>query len=142
MAKIYAGLLAGYGALPVIPPEAGQGVNAYVRVFRQVITLAAQPTTDTQVIARVPNGYLVLGHRVVSSVSLGASTIAIGTVATPAKYKAAAVFTAVDTPTDYLLASIAGGVPLTADEEQILTVGVAALPGAGTLVIYTYASKP
>jgi len=142
MAKIYAGLLSGLGALPIIPPEAGQGVNAPIRIHRQVITLASQPTTDTQLIARVPNGHLVLGHRVVSSVSLGTSQIAIGTVATPAKYKAAAVFTAVDTPTDYLLASIAGGVPLTADEEQILTVSVAALPASGTLVIYTYTSKP
>jgi len=135
-------LLSGLGALPVAPPEAGQGVNAGVRVFRNVITLAAQPTTDTQLLARIPNGYLPLAIMLVSSVTLGTSTIAIGNATTPAKYKAAATFTTPDVPTLFMLTSAADDAPLTVDEEVLMTVAVAALPGAGTFVSYIFASKP
>lgn len=142
MAKIYAGLLAGLGALPIQLPEAGQGVNTFVHVHRNVITLASQPTTDTQLLARLPAGTLPLAIMILSSVSLGSSTIAIGNATTPAKYKAAATFTAVDTPTLFMLTTAGDDAPLTVDEEVLMTVAAAALPASGILVTYIFTGKP
>lgn len=142
MAKIYAGLLAGLGQLPIQPPEAGQGINSKVHVHRQVIVLASQPTTDTQVLARIPAGHVILGGEFITDTSLGSSTIAVGTVATPALLKAAATFTATDTPTKYGKAGALDDVPLTADTEIIMTVAAAALPASGNLVSLIYTAKP
>lgn len=142
MAKIYAGLLAGLGQLPIQLPEAGQGINSSLRVHRNVINLASQPTTDTQLLARIPNGQLPIAILITSSVSLGSSTIAIGNATTPAKYKAAGTFTAVDTPTLFMLTSAADDAPLTADEEVLLTVAAAALPASGILVTHIITAKP
>lgn len=142
MAKVYPGLLAGLSALPVVPPEAGQGVNSNVKVHKNVIALASQPTTDTQVIARVPAGHVVLGVELNTDTSLGSSTVAIGNATTPAKYKAAGTFTATDTPTRFMKASADILGPLTADEEIIITVAAAALPASGNLITKVFTSKP
>ena len=64
--------------------------------------------------------------------SLGTSTVAIGIAGTPGKYRTAAVFTAANTPTLFGNAA-AIGEPLAADEEVIITIATANLPGAGTL---------
>lgn len=142
MAKIYAGLLAGLGQLPIVPPEAGQGVNSFVHVHRQVINYASQPTTDTPVIARIPAGHVVLGVELTADTSSGSATIAIGNATTPAKYKAAAAFTTTDTPTMFMKASAADDAPLTADEEVLITIAAAALPSSGILVTKVYTAKP
>ncbi len=94
-------------------------------------------TADTILLARVPPGHRFIGGRLTASISMGTSTLAIGTAATPGKYRAAAVFTAVDTPTDFGLASAMAAAESTADEDIILTVGVASLPttAGGLLVI-------
>lgn len=141
MAKTFLGLLAGWGALPVAPPEAGQGVNSFVHVHRQVINMAAQPDTDTPLLARIPAGHVVLGGELITTATLGATTIAIGTVAVPAKYKAAAVLTATDTPTPFGKAAALAEGPLAVDTDIVLTQ-VGALPGAGQLVSLIYTSKP
>lgn len=142
MAKIYAGLLAGLGQLPVQPPEAGQGINSKLHVFRNVITMASQPTTDTQLLARIPAGYVVHGGELITDTSLGSATIAVGTAASAAKYKAAAALTATDTVTAYGKAAALAEGPLTTDTEILATIGTAALPSSGTLVSLIYASKP
>lgn len=85
------------------------------------------------VLAWVPPGSRFIGGELLSSVSLGSSTIAIGTAATPAKYRNAATFTAANAPTKFGNASAAGDA-LAAGEEIILTIAAAALPGAGKLV--------
>jgi len=82
MAKIYAGLLAGLGQLPIQLPEAGQGINAKEHVFRNVITMASQPTTDTQVLARIPAGHVVTGITFITSATLGTAQNACGPVGT------------------------------------------------------------
>lgn len=142
MAKIYAGLLAGLGLLPVQPPEAGQGVNANVKVHTQVITLASQPTTDTLVVAKIPAGQKFLYGMLNTDTSLGSATIAIGTAAAAGKYRAAAVFTATNTPTLFGVEAAADDAPLTADEEVIITIAAAALPASGGLVVSMFCSSP
>lgn len=142
MAKIFAGLLSGLGQLPIQPPEAGQGINAKEHVFRNVITMASQPTTDTQLLARIPAGHVVTGITFITSATLGSAQIAVGIAGDAAKYKAAAVLTAVDTPTDYGKAAALAEGPLTVDTEVLMTVSAAALPAAGTLVSLIRTTKP
>ena len=110
----------------------GAHQGARVRVWRETITLATQPTADQIIIAdNVPLGSTFLFGVLTTTVSLGTSTIAIGTIASTGKYRAAAVFTSTDTPT--LFGVTAGQAPLTAAETVQITIATAALPASGTL---------
>lgn len=140
-------------ALGDVPPNnigAEPGVGDRVRVFRSTIHLD-QPylntsatgfgtqilTTDTVFLNRIPAGMRFLYGVLTSSVSLGTSTLAIGIAGTTGLYRAAATFTAVDTPTMFGTA-IAGmaAAPLAADQLVILTPAVANLPNtAGARLI-------
>lgn len=89
---------------------------------------------DRLFLGRVPAGSRVSKIFITTDTSLGTSTIAIGTTATPAKYVAARVFT---TPTDAPTpigprASTLDDGLLAADEDLWLTVAVATIV-AGTL---------
>lgn len=125
--------------------EVGHLVNGRVRCIRASLALGTQSANsgDTIGIGRRPKGSRYGGHRITSSVSLATSTIAIGAVGSAAKYRAGAVFTAVDTPTEVAIAARLADDPLTDDEEMIVTVAVANLPTtAGAFVVfetyYTY----
>lgn len=142
MAQTFSNELAPTQTSPAGVPSATQGYGARIHRYRASITLAAQASADTVVLANIPAGQCFVRGDVVSSVSLGTATISVGNATTPAKYKAAAVFTAVDTPTPFGPATAIAGAPSTAQEQVILTVGTAALPGAGTLVVDLYFSGP
>jgi hypothetical protein len=118
-------------ASPVDYPEVAD-VGGRLRVFNEKITLAGQATTDTIAVARLPKGARVLYGVLTTDTSLGSSTIAIGVAGSTGKYRTAATFTATNTPTPFGNAA-AVGEPLAADEEVIITIGAASLPGAGTL---------
>ena len=94
-------------------------------------------TVDTILLARVPPGHRFIGGRLTASISMGTSTLAIGTAAATGKYRTAATFTATDTPTYFGNAAAMAAAESTADEDIILTVGVASLPitAGGLLVI-------
>lgn len=123
-----------------------QGGN--IRVYREIINLggagAPYTTADTIVVAYPGAGETFLKGVVTSSVTLGTSTIAIGTSASSGKYRAAATFTAPDTPTLFGVAANQLGVggaqaaKLLAPEEIIITIGVASLPSSGTLIVDLY----
>lgn len=140
MAVFYAAEAAGY--LNTVPPSLPDGAvhGGRMRVYRATITLATQTTSDTIVLARLHRGQRVCYGILTSSVSLGTSTIAIGITGTTGKYRAAATFTAVDTPTLFgPAASVADDAPITADFEDVfITIGVASLPASGTLVVDLY----
>lgn len=109
-----------------------------VRAFVETVPLAAQANGDTIEVARIPKGAIVLGHIFIASATLGGTaTVALGIPGTPAKYRAAAIFTTVDTPVLIGLANNVAGAPLAAEEIHIITVGAAALPGSGTLRVIT-----
>lgn len=126
-----------------IPPNnvgAEPGVGDRVRCYRSTIHLdapyingstnAAQIlTTDTVFLGRVPAGMRFLYGMLTTSITLGSSQIAIGIAGTPALYRAAAVLTAVDTPTLFGTA-IASQAPtaMAADQLIILTPSAANLP--------------
>lgn len=138
MATLYSAEMTGVDSIPASKPAAPNSYFARVKRFRATITLASQATTDTVVLADIPAGMVFAGGEITSSVSLGSSTIAVGTSASTAKYKAAATFTATDTPTPFGKASALAMDPLASPERIILTIAAAALPSSGTLVIDLY----
>jgi hypothetical protein len=117
---------------------------ANVRRLRGTFTLGTQTTSDTLVIGDLPAGATFAYGILTTSVSLATSTIAIGITGTTGKYRAAAVFTAVDTPTMFGPATQVGAVDpaLTNSENVFVTIAVASLPASGTLVVDLYYSYP
>lgn len=118
----------------------GGNHNAEVRRWRATITLASQASGDTITLAQIPAGSTFAYGVITSTVTLGTATVAIGKSGTPAKYKTAAVFTAVETPTLFGLTTAMDDDALTAAETVILTIGTAALPASGVLVVDLYFS--
>lgn len=112
-----------------------------VRINTEVFTLATDVAAAYDVGAVIPIGAEILGIRLMSSVSLGSSTIALGIAGTAAKYRAAATFTSVDTWVEAGSAAVLG-VPLTAAEQLILTVAAASLPASGRLLIEVFYVDP
>lgn len=110
----------------------GAHQGARVRVYRETITLATQTTSDTIIIAdNVPPGYTFMYGLLATTVTLGSATVAIGITGTTGKYRAAAVFTTVDTPV--LFGVTAAQAPLAAAETIFITIATASLPASGTL---------
>jgi len=119
----------------------GSAVGGRMRREQATIDLASQATTDTIVIASVPKGQAFAYGVLNSSVTLGAATIAVGITGATGKYRAAAVFTAVSTPTLFgVNAALGDGAELAAAEEIFITIATAALPASGRLVVDLYFS--
>lgn len=130
----------------------GSVVGGRMRRYRAIVTLAAQVAGTVDLGLRIPPGH-VFAHGVLNTdTSLGTSTIAIGISGSTAKYKAAATFTATNTPTLFganaavaataHTSSEVGSSPLGegTNEDIIMTVAVATLPASGTLVVDMYFS--
>lgn len=123
------------GTLPQAQPD-GALVGAKLRRIRASFALAGQASGDTLEIGVLPIGAAFAGIRITSGASLGTATIAVGNATNAAKYKAAAAFTAVDTPTTYGKASALDDAPSTDPETVIATIGTAALPGTGEPLVF------
>jgi hypothetical protein len=106
-----------------------------LRVANAVFNCATDVVGSYTAPIRLPRGARVLFLVLNASATMGASaTLAIGIAGTTGKYRAAATFTAANTPTLVgLNATVAE--PLTAEEQILLTVAVASLPASGRLVI-------
>jgi hypothetical protein len=141
MAKQYGNYTAPRGQTPVGQID-GSSQGGHVRVYREQITLASGvgTTADTIVVAYPSKGEQFLFGVLTSTVTLGTSTVAVGITGATGKYRAAAAFTAVDTPTLFGagVAGLAGAGKLTGDEEVFLTIGTANLPASGTLTVDLY----
>ena len=137
MALLLSTQLAGINSRPVLKPS-GAEFGGRFRRYRATITLAAQANADwIQIASQLPGEIFAFGM-ITASVSLGTSTIAIGTSithGTNGQLRAAGVFTAVDTPTPFGLASATAQAAAIASVPIYLTSATAALPGAGTLNI-------
>lgn len=137
MAALNGTQMAKLKASPVDYPDVAD-VGGRVRCFNEKITLAAQASGDTIAVARLPKGARVLYGVLNASATLGGTaTIAIGITGTTGKYRAAATFTTADTP---VLFGVNAGVgeALAAEEEIIITIAAAALPGSGTLRVMMF----
>ncbi len=150
MAKYFSNEQQFLGATPPTPPgdEALGGRN---RVYRATINLdgpklspsqdgAGVTTADVVSLCKVPAGMRFVKGCITSSVSLGGSTISVGNATAAGKYRAAAVFTAVDTPTLFGTAAGMDVSYLTAEQSIILTTAAAALPNGAdnTLIVDLY----
>lgn len=118
--------------------------NARLKRLRATFTYASQTTSDTLVVGNLPAGATFAYGVLTASASSGSTTLAIGISGTPAKYKAAAAFTATDTPTLFGTAATAGATDpaLAAEEQVIVTLAGATAPSSGTLVVDLYYSLP
>jgi len=109
----------------------GRTYRAKVKSIRATIDYDGQASGDTIVLGELPVGATFLYGVLNASATAGASaTIAIGSAASAAKYRAAATFTAADTPTLFGKASAVVADPLTAAARVMATVGTAALPNS------------
>lgn len=122
--------------------------GAVLKRLRGTFTLSATAvtTSDTLVIGNLPAGATFAYGVLTASASMSGSsqTLAIGTTGATGKYRAAATFTAVDTPTLFGPASQVGVADpgLSAEEQVFITIGTASLPTSGTLVADIYYSMP
>ena len=137
------------GSANVLTPQVGYRpsadvVGGRVRRLRATVTLASQTVSDRIVLGTLPQQATFCYGVLTSTVSLGASTVSVGTIATPAKYRALSTFTSVDTPTMFGKASEVGaaapGVGVNSSENLYLTIAAASLPASGTLVVDVYYS--
>ena len=133
----YSQELTGFASLPVVKPSASQYAGG-VYIYQASILLAAQQVNDTIVVGYIPSGAAFLYGLLSTDTSLGAATIAIGTAASAAKYRAAATFTTTNVPSFVGLVANYANVSLASPETQIITVTTAALPGAGNLIYQQY----
>lgn len=140
MAETYASEISGQSTTPTTMAN-GAVVGGRVRRFRATVTLASQASGDTIVLAKIPAGYAFAYGVINASATLGTATVAVGISGTAGKYRAAAVFTAA-APTMFGVVGAVDDAPLTAEETVIATVGTAALPSSGTLVVDLYCSAP
>ena len=140
MANTYASEIAGLESVPVVNSN-GAVQGGRLRRFRASVTMASQADGDTITLASVPAGYAFAYGVINASATLGSTTVAIGVSGTAGKYRAAAVFTAA-APTLFGVATAVDDAPLTSGETVIATLGAAALPSSGTLVIDLYYSAP
>ncbi|NIJ34335.1 hypothetical protein [Sphingomonas oligoaromativorans] len=141
MAKGYGNLLAGVFDGTVLPAKKADGrrVNAKVRCYREIFDLAtatvAKNVGDTNVVCRRPAGGAFKGGSITVSVTLGATTVSLGTVGNPTKYLAATTITTPNSPITFGTAAARAEDPLVDEEEVILTWGAAAPPGAGFVIV-------
>lgn len=142
MAQTYSVETAGIDSVPVVKASAITSYAARLRRFRATINLASQASGDTVVLADIPAGFSFAYGVMTSGVSLGTATVSVGTAASPAYHKAAAVFTATDTPTMFGTQAAIDDPALASTTRLILTVGTAALPASGTLMVDLYFSDP
>lgn len=131
-------------ALNTVPARRVDGSvwTARLRRYRATITLAGQGSGDDVVLFRVPAGSVFAYGVLNTSASLGGTaTIAVGVSGTTNRYKNAATFQAPNTPTLFGKTAEVSGAALAADTDIVLTIGTAALPGSGTLVVDMYFSN-
>jgi hypothetical protein len=106
-----------------------------VRCAIAEFTCASDGTGTYTVPIRLPRGARVVAAFMNASATMGASaTIALGIAGATGKYRAAATYTAADTFSLFAL-NAATGAELTAEEQILMTVAVAALPASGRLLI-------
>lgn len=141
MAQTFSTDAAGLNASPPTMLNGGV-VGGRLRRFRAVVTFASQAAADTIVLTRVPAGNVFAYGMITAGATFGATaTIAIGNSTTAGKYRAAAVHTAT-VPTLFGTDTAADDSALTAHEDVLLTIAVAALPASGTAVIDLYFTRP
>jgi hypothetical protein len=116
--------------------------QARLKRLRASFTYASQTTSDILSIGSLPAGATFAYGVLNADTSSGSTTLAIGITGTTAKYKAAAAFTATDTPTFFGKTAPVVASPLSAEEILIITLGAATAPSSGNLCVDIFYSLP
>lgn len=133
----YSQELTGSAALPVVKASAPQ-YDVPLTMYQASILLTAQAIADTIIIGNVQSGAAFCFGILATDTTLATATIAIGTAASIAKYLAAQTLTTVNAPALFGKVAPMANVALTATEQQIITIAVAALPAAGNLIVQMF----
>jgi len=138
MARIFGNYNSGQGQVP--PGVASPMQEAKIKTLMNLFDLSLQAvvtTADVLVVGKAPKGWSFKNGVLVADATMGATaTLAIGNATATGKYRTAAVFTAVNTPTVFGAAVAGAFDPLTADEEILITIAAASLPAAGKLYVF------
>lgn len=132
------------GALQSLPNVNLNGAKQRCSVG--VVTLASQAAGTTIGMARLPVGAVITGLTLITSISLGSTTVSIGNSNSAALYAAAQTLTATDTPTRLGKASIHGvpiasgydclsGAATVSYEDLVIVTAAATAPSSGTLTL-------
>lgn len=132
------------GAIESLPNAIANGGKQ--RTYGDTITLASQASGKKIAVARIPVQSSIVGFTIITDTSLSTATLSIGDMNSATQYAAAATFTATDTPTRtgkavaHMTPITSGydattGLASTSFTDIVLTVGVAALPASGNLVV-------
>ena len=140
MGQTFSTELAGVDSVPAVKPSSISAYGARLKRFRATIPLASQASGDTVVLADLPAGYAPAFFIVNTSVTLGTSTIALGNASSSTAYSAATTYTAANLPVFAGNAAMQAGGSGSTTVRILATIGVAALPASGTLVIELYAA--
>lgn len=142
MTKLYCAEATGAYGVSSPTKAPGDVVQAQLKRMRAtfVSTGANNAIGDTISLGRLPQGAVFAYGVQTQSVSGSTATISIGNASDPAKYKAAAAQTTVDTPTLFGKASAIDDAGLTAEEEVLATIGALILP-AGTYMFDIFFSS-
>ncbi len=135
MANTYAYPYNGMQTQPMTLPKAQEGYDARLKTYMAYITFASQASADTITLFKIPKGVLPIFGFAIVSATTGSATLAFGNSGTAAKYRAAAAITTANIPQLFMVNIPNPPVVPTADEEVIATIGGAALPSSGTMVI-------
>lgn len=110
--------------------------------YRASITLNSQASGDSIKLATIPAGSVFAFGLINTDTSTSTATLEIGTSASAAAFAAASAYTTTDSPTLFGKAAEEVSDPLTADTDIIATIGTAALPSSGNLVVDLFFSHP
>lgn len=138
MANFNSNTAAGLALTPQQLPTAELGYGAKEYTYLSSITYASQAAASTLTGPTIPAGRLVKSIELMTSVSTGSTTLAVGNATTAAKYIAAAAITTPGISVEGNLAIVDPPVISTVPETIIVTTAAATLPAAGILWIIAH----
>ena len=114
----------------------GRHHQAKLKRVRATIDYDGQVATDTITLGKLPPGACFAYGIITAKATFGAAaTLAIGVVGDATAFRAAAIFTAVDTPTLFGICEDIAAAPFAEEKTLIATVGAAAAPNTADYLV-------
>ena len=114
----------------------GRHHQAKLKRVRATIDYDGQAAADTITLGKLPPGATFAYGVITATATFGAAaTLAIGIVGDATAFRAAAIFTAADTPTLFGIAADIAAAPFAEEKTLIATVGAAAAPNSADYLV-------
>ena len=114
----------------------GRHHQAKLKRVRATIDYDGQEAADTITLGKLPPGATFAYGVITATATFGAAaTLAIGIVGDATAFRAAAIFTAADTPTLFGIAADIAAAPFSEEKTLIATVGAAAAPNSADYLV-------